>query len=147
MRVALVAATAIDSNFVYEVNRDAMREYVEAVWGWHEDEQRRAHDRDFCIDGLWVIQADRQPVGFVQYEQRDDAVWLARIAIRPDVQGRGIGSQIVAQVQELAASQGLPVRLRVLEVNRRARALYERLGFKRGKTDPPHAYMEAAPPP
>lgn len=57
-----------------------------------------------------------------------DRVWLARIAIVPVSQRRGIGTTILRSVLAQAASQGLPVMLQVLKVNP-AWQLYERLGF------------------
>ncbi|HEX3137927.1 MAG TPA: hypothetical protein VHT22_09975, partial [Casimicrobiaceae bacterium] len=37
---ALRQATAGDEGFLYELHREAMREYVEITWGWNEAWQR-----------------------------------------------------------------------------------------------------------
>ena len=50
---------------------------------------------------------------------------LAGIQLRPDAQGRGLGTALVRSLQE----EGRPVTLGVERDNPRARALYERLGF------------------
>ena len=50
---------------------------------------------------------------------------LAGLQLRPDVQGRGLGTALVRSLQE----EGRPVTLGVERDNPRARALYERLGF------------------
>jgi ribosomal protein S18 acetylase RimI-like enzyme len=63
-------------------------------------------------------------------EDSGDELFLADIEIDPDRQGEGIGSAIVRSLQEEARAAGKPLALQVLHVNTRARALYERLGFR-----------------
>ena len=57
---------------------------------------------------------------------------VKRMYTRPDHQGRGIGGQIVAAIEELARAQG--IKQLVLETGDRHRAayrVYERAGFRR----------------
>ncbi|MGI9486919.1 MAG: GNAT family N-acetyltransferase [Geminicoccaceae bacterium] len=51
------------------------------------------------------------------------------IQISPSHQSQGIGTKLIVKVMDETTTSGLPVLLRVLTENR-ARALYERLGFK-----------------
>jgi ribosomal protein S18 acetylase RimI-like enzyme len=88
-----------------------------------------------------VIQADGEDIGVLIVEQQLDAIYLAEIQILPDWQGRGIGSSVVRSLMEEAAASGRPLILRVLHVNKRARALYERLGFRPFKEIETHTYM------
>lgn len=58
----------------------------------------------------------------------DDMAFLfALIELRPEHQGRGIGSHIIRGL--IARADGKPVTLSVLDVNDRAYQLYRRLGF------------------
>lgn len=53
------------------------------------------------------------------------------ICVTPDRRGEGIGTQLVAALCAEAVRRGYPaVRLEVIDRNTRARALYERLGFR-----------------
>lgn len=53
------------------------------------------------------------------------------ICVMPERRGEGIGAQLVAALCAEAARRGYPaVRLEVIDRNTRARALYERLGFR-----------------
>lgn len=53
------------------------------------------------------------------------------IAVAPDARGLGIGTRLLAAVIEEARGRGrTEVRLDVVDTNPRARALYERFGFK-----------------
>jgi GNAT superfamily N-acetyltransferase len=141
--LSLAAASESDSEFVYDVNRLAMREYVEQVWGpWEEERQRAFHGDAFRpADGWFLIDDDGVRVGVVQYDVHEDHIWLGRITITPQLQGRGIGSAVIERLRR--ESDGKPMRLRVLDVNVDARRLYERLGFVAVRPDPPHLYMEA----
>lgn len=53
------------------------------------------------------------------------------IFVHPEARGMGIGSRLLVEIESHAAACGLRrVRLDVIDTNRRARALYERHGFK-----------------
>lgn len=53
-----------------------------------------------------------------------------RLAILPDWQGRGIGSEIVRHLVERARELGSALTLQVHKANPRAARLYESLGFR-----------------
>jgi ribosomal protein S18 acetylase RimI-like enzyme len=84
---------------------------VDEVWGWDDDEQRAYLARNLDV------------------EEHDAEVFLALIELTPDHQGRGIGSQLIAELRDRAFTDGKRVRLSVLGVNRPAYQLYRRLGF------------------
>lgn len=77
----------------------------------------------------------------------DDHVFLEEIALVRDARGRGIGTQLIRDVQETGEARGLAVRLSVLSKNARARDLYERLGFWIHHVEPPRVKMEWIPDP
>lgn len=57
------------------------------------------------------------------------------IFVRPSARSQGVGSALLIAIKEKAASLGCSkVRLDVIDINPRARALYERQGFIAGKT-------------
>lgn len=57
------------------------------------------------------------------------------IFVTADARGKGVGTRLLDAIKREAAAQGCrEVRLDVIDTNPRARALYERAGFKAGKT-------------
>jgi ribosomal protein S18 acetylase RimI-like enzyme len=136
---------AADRDFLFELNRAAFRESVEATWGWDEDEQVAYFDARFDPARRQVVQVDGVDVGELVVEERADEIYLARIALLPEWQGRGIGSSIVRSLLERAAAQGKAVVLEVLHANPRAAKLYEELGFRANARNETHSFMRAEP--
>lgn len=128
-RVGLRRLEPGDEQFCYRLHRRALGEYVEAIWGWDEPAQRRYHETHFDTEHTQVITVDGHHAGALTVLDGGTEVVLGLIEIDPEYQGRGIGGHIVRELVADAASRGRDVVLEVLDVNVRAKAFYERLGF------------------
>src|SRR5690554_1984651 len=122
-------ATEADHDFLYQLHIAAIRDAVEATWGWDEAFQRRYFEEHWDPGPRQIIVVDGQDVGMVQVEMYQDEIFLALIEVAPAWQGKGIGSSVIRDVQARAEEAALPVTLQVLKANPKARRLYERLGF------------------
>jgi GNAT superfamily N-acetyltransferase len=140
--VVLREAGPADSEFAYRTKKAAFREYVEKVWGWDEEVQRRFHEQGFRWRNCRIINVASTDVGTMNVVTTPDGVTVNQIFVLPEHQGRGIGRKCMLLVMEEARQLGLPVRLRVLKVNPRAEAFYERLGFRRTAETDTHVLME-----
>ena len=118
-----------DKEFAYQVKKAAFKEYVEQVWGWDENKQRKLHDQRFAAQDFCVINLDGKDVGIMSVDLKRDSVFVNQIYILPEHQTQGIGRRCMSIVIEEGNKLNLPVRLRVLKVNHGAVAFYERLGF------------------
>lgn len=127
--MALRPAVPADTEFCYQVHKAAMGGYITAIWGWDEQVQRGFHTRAFDPQRWQIITVDGTDAGILDVERRSGEIYLARIEIHPDYQGRGIGTRLVSALIDDARRQGQDLVLDVLTVNHRARALYERLGM------------------
>lgn len=136
---ALRDATDADRDWLYALNRAAMREYVEATWGsWDEVFQRERFAELFSPDRFQIIVVEGEEIGVLEARREPDRIHLGEIQLLPKFQSRGIGSAVVGDLLAEAVATDIPVELQVLKVNR-ARALYERLGFVVfGETDTHH---------
>jgi ribosomal protein S18 acetylase RimI-like enzyme len=128
--VALRPATPADSEFCYQLHKAAMGDYVAAIWGWDEQVQRGFHDRAFNPARWQIITTGGTDIGMLDVERRPGEIYLARIELRPDHQGHGIGTRLIRGLADEAAHNGQDLVLDVLTVNHRAHALYQRLGMK-----------------
>ena len=134
-----------DSEFAYSAKRAAFREYVEKVWGWDEDEQRQLHEQRFGAQDFRVINLAGTDVGIMAVVVAPDCVKVNQLFILPEHQGKGIGRKCMLLIMEEVRQLRLPIRLRVLKVNPRAQAFYQRLGFVRTGETGTHVLMERAP--
>ncbi len=118
-----------DKDFAFQAKKAAFKRYVDQVWGWEEDEQRKLHDRRYQPQYFHIISLGGTDVGVTSVVQKADCVNVNQLYILPEYQGQGLGGLCMSAVIEQAAKLCLPVRLSVLKVNRRAVAFYGRLGF------------------
>jgi ribosomal protein S18 acetylase RimI-like enzyme len=130
-----------DRGFLLDLNEATMREYVERIWGWDEREQATLFEERFQPERWQIIQSAGHDIGVLVVEEQTEEIFLASIEILPKWQGQGIGSSVVRSVMDRALASGKPLLLRVLHVNQRARALYERLGFAPFKEIETHTYL------
>jgi ribosomal protein S18 acetylase RimI-like enzyme len=121
-------ATSGDREWLYQLKRVTMRDYVAATFGWDESFQQHLFEEDFDPSGAKIVEIDREDAGMLLVEEKSEHFFLRRIELLPKFQRRGIGTRLVSAVIEEAAGKNKPVFLQVLRVNP-ARILYERLGF------------------
>ena len=106
-----------------------MGDYITAIWGWDEQVQRAFHTRAFNPHRWQIITAGQADVGMLDVDYRPGEIYLSRIEIHPGHQGHGIGTGIISVLLDEAERTGQDLVLDVLAVNRRAQALYQRLGM------------------
>ena len=128
--VALRPATPADSEFCYQLHKAAMGGYITAIWGWDDQAQRASHARAFNRGRWRIITAGQADIGMLDVEYRPGEIYISRIEIHPDYQGRGIGTFLISALADEAKRKGQDLVLDVLAVNHRAQALYQRLGMK-----------------
>ena len=82
----------------------------------------------YRFDCAEVLLQDGKPVGLLKVS-RDRPQWnLIQIQLVPELQGQGLGADLLSEVTSEADAANVPVTLSVLKSNP-ARALYERFGF------------------
>jgi len=128
---ALRSAARDDENFLFALHRDAMRDYIDAIWGWNEEWQRAHFAAEYAPARNAVIVCTRdtpRDIGRISLTRHWRTIFLRDIELAADVRNRGLGTAIVCGVLRMARERGRCVELRVLHGNP-ARRLYARLGF------------------
>ena len=143
--LSLRKAHTNDSEFVFIVKEAAFREYVEQVWGWDDSYQRELHNRRFAAQDVCIIQFREVDVGFLAISHTSDTFKVNQLFIRPEYQGKGIGSACMTRIIDDANLEQRSVVLQVLKVNTRGIALYQRLGFTIVGQDSIYFQMEKSP--
>lgn len=102
--------------------------------------RRTGHRAGFPEGQSHIITLDGEDAGWIFLAEMEHAIHVVEIMLLPELRGRGVGTQAMRYVLELAAQGGKPVTLTVNVLNEGAIRLYERLGFRRtGGTEVQHA--------
>jgi ribosomal protein S18 acetylase RimI-like enzyme len=98
----------------------------------------RALDQPSADAALFVAEDDGEtPLGFIHLTISDDYYTdsptghIADVVVSPDAGGRGVGTALIEHAERWARDRGFALlTLNVFTANRRARALYRKLGFE-----------------
>jgi GNAT superfamily N-acetyltransferase len=138
--------TPEDEPFLFEVYASTRIDELEGV-GWDDAQKQaffrmqfvarerthpRADDRIIVLNG--------RPIGRMMVDRSEAAILLRDIALLTEFRNAGIGSRLITELMEDAASVGKPIQLHVVATSPAVR-LYERLGFSR-TGDETAAYLE-----
>lgn len=137
MKYRLVEASPADEAWLEGLRRRAYADLFDATWGGWDEARHARHFADSMKRGsIYLIQVGGRRVGMIQLLDHGDAVEVAEVQIDPAHQGRGIGTRVLGDVISDSAARGVAVHLQVGLENRRAIALYRRLGFEStGRSD------------
>ena len=140
--ISIRIAKSKEIEFAYSVKKAAFKEYVDLVWGWDEDEQRKLHETRFASQDFRIITVDGIDIGIIAVAISSDCMKLNQLFLLPEYQNRGIGQHCMELIMLEAKKLGLPIRLRVLKVNTKALAFYQRLGFNLSGEIDTHRLLE-----
>lgn len=115
-----------DESWLWPAHCEAMRPWVEPLFGWDESKARWFFEKSWR---KWrIVQVQRVNAGWLELAREADWLYLHEIGLMSEYRNRGLGAQIIGDVNAYADAQGLAVELQVLVTNP-ARRLYERCGF------------------
>lgn len=123
-------ATDDDINLSFEIRKNAMYEYIAESKGWDEEKEMQDHINDFNTEVMQIIEVDNKPVGVVERVYEDGNFHVHGLYILAEFQNYNIGSQVMNNIVNTAKTVKRDILLQVLKVNTKAKAFYERLGFK-----------------
>lgn len=83
------------------------------------------------VYGFWGAWIRLAKLALLHHKAKGDELYIDGIVVADEMRGRGVGSKLFEQVVEHAKKENLEyITLEVIDTNPKAKALYERLGFK-----------------
>jgi ribosomal-protein-alanine N-acetyltransferase len=118
-------ATAADLDGVVELEKESFNNPTSREW--YERELERP---EVCF--IYLLRTPDVPVAaFCAFWLVGDQAHINNLAVRPEMRGRGLGSQLLdAMLKEARKLGATSLMLEVRESNAAARRLYEQAGFK-----------------
>ena len=99
------------------------------------------YDEHYDGDEFFVIERDGLPIGRLYLDQQPEDLRIVDIALLPEIRGAGLGTILLKEILDRAASSNLPVTIHVEHFNP-AMHLYERLGFRHIDTNGVYHLMQ-----
>jgi ribosomal protein S18 acetylase RimI-like enzyme len=134
-----MAISAEDDLFLREVYVSSRRDEV-SHWGWNEEQQfqflmmqyhcqQKSYRTQYPAMECNIILHEGKKAGRLMTAETGGDLVVIDLTLLPEFQNRGLGSSLLAKMQQKAANINLPLRLSVFNGNR-ARRLYEKIGFR-----------------
>ena len=123
--------TDTDLEPIISLIRSHLEDYVTIKIGaWENSEAILRTDIPLERNGIRVVEVDHRIAGFVWFDHRDHYLFIEEIHVRIDVQGQGIGRNLMQEAERLARWNGHPeVRLAVF-AGSPAVDFYRSMGYK-----------------
>lgn len=106
-----------DQDWLFELFRGTMQDYIDDAWGWDELLQREGFITEMPATSFQVLEQGSERVGSYHITYKPDHVFLDMILVEPARQRQGLGRFMMQQIQNEAVMLGLPLRLSVLKTN------------------------------
>ena len=127
------AAALINSAYRGEVSRQGWTTEVDLLQGKRTDEAELLALLEEPDGALLVCVENDLLLATVHLQHRHGTAWLGMLAVKPDVQGQGIGRNLMRYAENYARMQWRCTRIRMSVVTLRTEliAYYERRGYRR----------------
>lgn len=137
-------STATDASWMVELRAEVMFADLDRLDRFHPVRVRERFLNAFVPEQTYVIEVGDGIAGLIAVRPEADAQWIEHFYLRTDLQGRGLGSAVLADVMARHGDER-PFRLNVL-LGSPARRLYERHGFRfDSQDDDVDVYLTTAP--
>jgi ribosomal protein S18 acetylase RimI-like enzyme len=143
---SLKMATQEDYDFIYNLNKTNMKDYVIETWGnWNENFQKDFFSRYLQTIEFQIIVIKNKSVGIVAFSRNKTSINIDEIQLLPEYQSRGIGTLILSDIIASAQKAKIEITIRVLKVNYIAQKFYDKLGFEKIGDTETHFLLKRKP--
>ena len=117
-----------DEEWLYQLFKKTMQNYIDAAWGWEELLQKEGFSTSLPARDFTVLELHGRAIACMHLSDKPDHCYLDMILVEPDYQRLGIGSKLIGLAQNRAEELCKPIVLRVLKTNP-AVNFHKALGF------------------
>jgi GNAT superfamily N-acetyltransferase len=136
--IKLTHAKPEDYPYLKSLEAEVMGDHAKALWGVFAAPEFSSFD----LANTRIIRDEDRALGYVTVEPAEDHLRLRKLYLDPEVQGQGIGAELLRQIRSEAEAEGLPLRLSVLRPNQRAIDFYLREGLTIAEETPERIFLQ-----
>lgn len=91
-------STMEDKEFIYNLKKLVLKEYIDEIWGWDEEYQRKDFEMYYNPVNNKIITCNNSDIGILETSEDNDEIHIIEIAILPEYQGNSIGTNVLKQI-------------------------------------------------
>ena len=131
MTIKLQPILPAEFDDLFAIVKQAIYPYVEAVFGWDDDFQRRRLVEEHQPEWFYWVYVHAERIGLLCFKPYDNAIHVHLLIVFPDYQNQKLGQLIMSYVHDLAKVEGRErITLSSFVLNTGAIAFYKRLGYQ-----------------
>ncbi len=116
--ITFTQATANDFEYFYALRKRTMYEhFINAGKGWDDKEERGNHTNSFNSETLRFIYLGGKRIGCIDVAPKGSNLRISLFCIEPQLQNKGVGTQVLQTVINEAKQNDKALVLDVLKVN------------------------------
>ncbi|GAO36655.1 hypothetical protein SCT_2065 [Sulfuricella sp. T08] len=129
MNTTTRAALPEEMSIVRQLYDEAMKAYIECIWGWDQSWQDTDFAKAFVSSVTYLIETDSIISGYFQVELGEKTDYLRMLILKPETRSIGIGAKVLSEILKISHDGGKNLMLRVFKINTGAKRFYEREGW------------------
>lgn len=118
-----------DLSFAWKLYESLMKSMTEGLLPWDPDKQMVTIQQALESGNMRLIVSDSERAGWMETQENAESIYLAHFYIKPELQGKGIGTCALNVLIRQAGAARKSLTLSVMK-NNPTRRFYEKRGFE-----------------
>ena len=123
----LIICTDKDTKYLWQTYINAMKNHIDAIWGWNLTWQREDFKRSLAKYATDLITKDGENIGYVQYKLANKECFINMLILDDKYQSKGLAVKLLKILVD--KNNLTTISLKCFNVNKRAYQFYIREGF------------------
>lgn len=118
-----------DYEFVFNIIKITMKDYIEEIRGWDEGLEHLFFKEEMSEEDNYVIKVDNERIAYLSLDKTADNIGIENLLILPKYQNKGIGTRIIKDLIRECKLKEKNLSLKAFKINEKANKFYTALGF------------------